>query len=312
MTKPSRPRSMTAAPAMPDDSATFSLAALARAELHPVTAPRDHAPSSSGIIDLEGLRGLRTVPTYALIDCDAATRAAARSRKGDRPWVQAGILAMGMVTSAVVGLFALAVQNTTPTVAIEHQARPATTLSLHHAEPTIDTARAVMRADHAVKIVPVLARADADETATTETVEKDPPARATPTPRPRTATAAPARPASTPATKPAAKPAAPAISADCILDPSRCGPEKLTSAQIRSGLKQVEPAAKRCAVTHGASSGTRVPVRLSIGGTGSIRSATPQDPYANALGRCVADELSKASFPTFSQSSMGVLYTVTL
>jgi hypothetical protein len=304
----------TERPAITDDSTTFSLAALAEAELRR-SCPPCPDPSSSGIVVLEDLRGHRTRPTYQLVDPTKTDRAA-KEHAIDRPWVQAGVIAMGMAASAVVGVFAFAVQNMTPTVAIEHKARPAATLALHHAEPTLATAEAVLRSNHrAQRVLEIPTREEV--TAEAEANEDEAPPRATPAPaRPRPAQATPARPRPAPTPAPAATPARPStptLSADCILDPSRCGPERLTSAQVRTGLQQVVPAAKLCAAAHGAATGTRVPVRLSIdGATGSVRSATPQAPHQDALGRCVANELGNASFPAFTQSSMGVVYTVTL
>lgn len=130
------------------------------------------------------------------------------------------------------------------------------------------------------------------------------------------------------------------LSADCILDPSRCDraiartdaapsrpasprtkpvtskddglPDKLTSAQIRKGLSLVKDEAEACALRNGAPTGAKVQVKLSIAGsTGEIAEASPRGEFAStSLGRCVARALSAAAFPRFERSRMGVLYSV--
>ncbi|MEM6291376.1 MAG: hypothetical protein AAGA54_08935 [Myxococcota bacterium] len=136
---------------------------------------------------------------------------------------------------------------------------------------------------------------------------------------------APAAPA--PTTKAPAKSGD--LSVDCILDPASCGrggstkkaptkkpsvslPEKLSSTQIRTALAGPKAKAKQCRATHGADAGTTVKVKLSIAGSGKVRTATPQAPHANALGRCVADALSTADFDAFAKPAMGVVYSVRL
>jgi len=118
-------------------------------------------------------------------------------------------------------------------------------------------------------------------------------------------------------------------SVECVLDPSKCGtsstpskpkspivdsgprPEKLSQTQLRTGLTAAKSAAKQCGRTHGATPGSSVQIKLSIAGsTGSVSSATPTGDAADtALGLCVAGAAEKASFPTFTKSTMGVLFT---
>ena len=299
-------------PARPtaEESAAFSLAVLIEAESARATPSRAVDPASSGVVVLETFRGIRARPTHELVDLEALA-AQERARLDARRAARRGWLAGGALAAALVGLFTLGMPTVTPTVAIEHSVRPAATLSLDHAEPHVRTAEAVLHADHRARVLPVLPRVDAPtEETVAEAEEPAPTPRATPA---RTATrSSPAR--STPASTPTPKPSStPAITADCVIDPSRCMPEQLTAAQIRSALQRVEGNAKRCAAAHGATADTRVRVQLSIeGSTGRVRTATAQDPHANALGRCVANELSNARFPSFTRSSMGVIYAVTL
>lgn len=321
------PRSSQAArrsegPSFPEDSATFSLAALVETELARPAPTRAPQAASSGVIHLEALRGQRARPTHRLVAPDlvasrASSRASSRVIAVGRPFAQAVLLTLGMLTSGLLALVVFAWLDTAPTVAIEDRVRPAAILLLDELEPAV--AETVVHVDRPVRMAPRIPRvADAPADDPTDTAEA-------PTTKPAPASARPRTVSRPSAPKPAAappkpsSPVRPSLTADCILDPSRCAdgstsrPETLTSAQIRSGLQRVEAQAKRCAVTHGASADTRVRVQLSIdGATGRVRQATPQAPHSDALGRCVATALSKATFPAFTRSSMGVIYTVSM
>jgi len=120
------------------------------------------------------------------------------------------------------------------------------------------------------------------------------------------------------------------LSVQCIVDPASCGrgaakpkakpktpavslPAKLTSSQIRKALSGPKSEAnKQCRDMHAAPAGTTVKVKLSIAGTGKVRSAAPQAPHANSLGRCVAAALGTATFDPFGSPAMGVVYSVRL
>jgi hypothetical protein len=143
-----------------------------------------------------------------------------------------------------------------------------------------------------------------------------------------------------PSSRPAASGSTDAMpTADCILDPTRCGdtggarpaptgpkptpapaspaedlPDKLSTHALRQGLAAAKPAAKQCGPRLGAAPGTKIAIKLSIAGaTGRVVSATPQGAEAGtALGRCVANALSEAEFPRFSAQRQGVVYPVLL
>jgi hypothetical protein len=147
--------------------------------------------------------------------------------------------------------------------------------------------------------------------------------RAKPTPK--------AQPAVVAKTTPKPKPKTTSeLSVDCILDPASCGrgstatptkpktspptasrPDKLSSTQIKNALAKPKSQSRTCGEIHAAPAGTKVTVRLSVdGSTGRVISAKPQAPNANALGSCVADKLSDATFPRFASPAMGILYSV--
>ena len=87
--------------------------------------------------------------------------------------------------------------------------------------------------------------------------------------------------------------------------------EKLSQSELRKGLTGAKSAAKQCGRNHGAAAGSGVKIKLSIAGaSGSVTKATPLDDHAGtALGLCVASAAKKASFPTFTKSAMGVVFT---
>ncbi len=147
-----------------------------------------------------------------------------------------------------------------------------------------------------------------------------------------------AKPAGPPAAKPQSAPRSDPhedLTADCILDASTCavipdmepaenprsrptpaprGRQTLATADIRAAMAPVKAAAKQCGVVHGAPAGTQISVRLSVeGATGRITRAASEGPHGfDGLGRCVADALSGAQFPTFSKPAMGLVYKVRL
>lgn len=151
-------------------------------------------------------------------------------------------------------------------------------------------------------------------------------AKRTSTAKPKTVTTT----APAPAPKAASKPkATDELSVQCIVDPASCGrgaakpkakpktptislPTKLTSSQIRKALTGPKSEAKQCRDMHAAPAGTTVKVKLSIAGSGKVRSAAPQAPHANSLGRCVAAALGTATFEPFGSPAMGVVYSVRL
>ncbi|MEM9460156.1 MAG: hypothetical protein AAGF11_38625 [Myxococcota bacterium] len=134
------------------------------------------------------------------------------------------------------------------------------------------------------------------------------------------------------ASKPSSKPKDDGVlPVECVIDPSQCSktrtrtppspqpsPEGLpstpNSTQVRSAMAEVKPQAKACGPRHGGRAGTKVRVKLSAAGaTGRITSAKALDEHAGtALGRCVAQALSKATLPRFSKKQAGIVYAVRL
>jgi len=127
------------------------------------------------------------------------------------------------------------------------------------------------------------------------------------------------------------------ISVECVIDPSKCGngktkprvdegdgdgdpssskvlPAAPSSSQIREAMAVVKPQAKACGPRHGGTPGEKVRVKLSVvGSTGKVTSAQALDDHAGtALGKCVADALSKAELPKFGKPQAGVMYAITL
>ncbi|MCH9686495.1 MAG: hypothetical protein K0V04_33995 [Deltaproteobacteria bacterium] len=95
-------------------------------------------------------------------------------------------------------------------------------------------------------------------------------------------------------------------------DPSKPLPASPSAAATRAAMAKVKSNAKKCGPRHGASSGDKVKVKLSVvGKTGVVDSANAIDAYAGtALGRCVAAALSKAKLPRFSKPRAGIVYSV--
>jgi hypothetical protein len=124
-----------------------------------------------------------------------------------------------------------------------------------------------------------------------------------------------------------------ALDVDCILDPQACGkgtsssskptssgasdpslPEKLSTTDIRDGMTPVKNAAKACGGKHGAESGDKVKVKLSIAGaTGTVTSATVEAPHTGTpLGNCVEAAVKRARFKRFQKASLGAVYPITM
>jgi hypothetical protein len=151
-------------------------------------------------------------------------------------------------------------------------------------------------------------------------------------------TTRPGTPKTTPKTGPEPVPKdGGAISVQCVLEPEKCGkgktkpdpgpvesndepssskplPAAPSSSQIRDAMAVVKPQAKACGPRHGGTAGEKVRVKLSVtGSTGKITSAQALEDHAGtALGKCVADALSKAELPKFGKPQAGVMYAITL
>lgn len=175
----------------------------------------------------------------------------------------------------------------------------------------------------------------APEPAPTQTASRKPAKAAASKPAPKKpAEPAPTKPVTTPA-ETAPPPAKKDVPIECILDPASCGsgkaptteaqgprtkapaedlPETLSQSALRDGFARVKSAAKACGPKHGAAAGVNVEVKLSIaGGTGKVIASTPLGSHAkSALGTCVADALSGATFDRFAKSQIGLKYTVRL
>lgn len=103
---------------------------------------------------------------------------------------------------------------------------------------------------------------------------------------------------------------------DCILDPQKCEslPETLSSSDVRTGMFPIKSRVHACGRKHGAVAGDKVKVRLSIlGSTGHVFKASTTGALADTpLGRCVAKAASKARFPRFKRTDVGVIYPFTM
>ena len=105
---------------------------------------------------------------------------------------------------------------------------------------------------------------------------------------------------------------------DCILDPDQCKPvdpslpDKLTSTDIKDGVRPHKAAAKACGAKHGASAGEKLVVKLSIAGrTGRVTTSKAMGRHAGTLlGECAAKALGKAKFRRFRRDSLGVQYPI--
>lgn len=315
-----------------EDSHTFSLEAL-RARETAWTPRTAQAADDSGVIDLDALRGAVT-----LADPMATTRLLpppAEPAPASRPTPRWAVATVGLLGGAVVALAAVVgvgLEERTP--AIQDPApRPTMAIAASVADmgPELET--------KAPSPAPVVAEAPVDPAPEVEAAPAPPPEKPAKTSsrrsskkaRSKSKPAAKTRAASKPKAAPTPKPKADDdLSVNCILDPASCGrggkkapsakpkapasnlPEKLSSSQIRKALTGPKARAKQCADMHAAPAGTTVKVKLSIAGSGEVRSATPQAPHVNGLGRCVANALGTAQFDAFAKPAMGVVYSVRL
>lgn len=119
---------------------------------------------------------------------------------------------------------------------------------------------------------------------------------------------------------------------DCILDPALAEcmkravpqgddppqgddlPDVLNATDIKAAIQKVEAQAKACGPEHGAKSGEKVKIKLTLeGATGRVTATFAQSPHDETeLGRCVADVLATARFPRFRKPRLGVVYPVTM
>jgi len=335
-----QPDASTSPPEAREDSHAFSLEALSARDAERSGAP---APSDSGVIDLEALRLAGSVADDLTTRRLVATPTPSASTRASAPrWAWASVGVLGGAVTALAAILAVGVPHGTSAVR-DPAPRPTMSVAAVDTEaPARQMGLDVALIPHEIPTTPVPA---------TEKPEPEPEPEPKAKPRARTKRAssatpkAPSKPARAKppaaASEPAPKPAAPPVasppvasgnpSVSCILDPASCGmgtpqrapkataesptsrrPEKLSTAQIRSGLSGPKAEAKQCADMHAAPAGTTVKVRLSIAGSGEVRSATAQAPHADSLGRCVANALSKAEFSPFGAAAMGVVYSVRL
>lgn len=327
-------------PSTREESHAFSLDSLrAREAARP--GPTAQAADSSGVIDLDELRLAGAIDT-------ARDLTTSRLVSGVEPmlppppsaprWAVATLGLLGGAVVALTTMVALGMPHGTPATQ-DPAPRPtmAAAAVVDHdagASPTHS-----LQIDGAV-IPHVSAPAPAPMVAT----QAEPEPKAKPAPKARSRSKARAKTKRTKAAKPkTTAPAAPAaapkkdtkpkaqddLSVQCIVDPASCGrgaakpkakpktpttslPAKLSSSQVRKALTGPKAEAKQCRDMHAAPAGTTVKVKLSIAGSGKVRSATPQAPHSNSLGRCVAAALSTASFDAFGSPAMGVVYSVRL
>ncbi len=317
----------------PENSDVFSLEALRAREVATVQS-RSPEPSASGVIDLDALRAAGPAPMMT----SPARRLLGTTMAAGPPtprWAAGTLAVLGGAVAALGAVVALGLPMGTPAT---QDAQPAPTmaaavLQVSDPAPFFDPS---LEIDSAV--IPDAAALPPTPTTAVVTPEPEPPTAAKPKvtrKRSPKATSSPAPAPSNPKApaRPVGKPKAPAAgepSVSCILDPASCGlgsapqakpapkapatslPDKLSSSQIRVALTAPKAKAKQCAQMHAADAGTKVSVKLSIAGSGSVLTATPQSPPSAALGRCVADALATAQFPAFSKPAMGVVYSVRL
>ncbi|MGH1343193.1 MAG: hypothetical protein ACRBN8_16665 [Nannocystales bacterium] len=335
---PPRPRT----PSTREDSHAFSLDSLRALEATRAPAVAQ-AADSSGVIDLDELRlaGPRSV-------ADDLTTSRLVSGPDPMPppppstprWA---VATLGLLGGAVVALTTMVALGMPHGTQATQDPAPRPTMAAAVLDHDDDQVAHGLHAHGA--LIPHVAEADT-AAAAMPTAEPEPEPVAKPAPKARSKSKrtktkrAAANKAKTKASKPAAAPksvAKPesktqsqdALSVQCIVDPASCGrgaakpkakpstptvslPTKLSSSQIRKALTGPKSEAKQCRDMHAAAAGTTVKVKLSIAGSGKVRSAVPQAPHANSLGRCVAAALSTASFDAFGSPAMGVVYSVRL
>lgn len=300
-----------------------------------------HAADDSGVIDLDALRVAGPISDDLVTARLVATPAAAAAQ-GSRPSAPRWAVAtLGLLGGAVVAL------GTMVGLGMPHGTKatqdPADTPMMAAASLTAEDTAHEHRLQLDAAVIPhVEAPMPAPEVAPTpapEPVATAAPKRASksrskakakPKAKPK-ATPTPAAKAPSATPKPAPSGKKDELSVNCILDPASCGrggkaktskpapsapsgnlPDKLSASQIRSALSGPKAKAKQCADMHAAPAGTKVSVKLSVAGSGKVRSATPLAPHANGLGRCVANALKSATFDRFAAPAMGVVYSVRL
>jgi hypothetical protein len=323
----------------PDESSQFSLQHLVEASAEP---REPDEPSHSGIIDLSrmstALRGSTAEPVAPWADPAQRLLPTPSTNHGgwlDRrlstplppPSIGVGWLygIIGVLSGALMMLL-LGLIWTSDQVATRDVSSSQLTLSEARWDPnTLSYAVIPTTVPRPVVAPPIAATEPVAAEAPAQKERAKP--RSSSKARPKVASTKPR----TPVTKPQPKPKPKAnLSVDCILDPASCGrgqastmpaapsskpsealPTKLGSSQIKAALASAKREARTCREMHGARTGTKVSVRLSIDGkTGRVTSAKPRAPHTNALGACVANKLATATFPRFTNSAMGVVYSV--
>lgn len=334
----SPPRSST--PSTHEDSHAFSLDALRVREAAEASA-KAQAADSSGVIDLDVLR--LAGPLNAADDLTTSRLVSAAEPMLPPPpsaprWA---VATLGLLGGAVVALTTMVAVGMPHGTEATQDPAPRPTMAAaavldHDADAHVARGLQIDGAVIPHMSTPAAAPARAVETAPEPQAKPVPKARSKSKARSKTKRAPTAKPK---ATAPAAPTPAPKsepktkgqdeLSVQCIVDPASCGrgaakpkakpktptislPAKLSSAQIRKALTGPKSQAKQCRDMHAAPAGTTVKVKLSIAGTGKVRSAAPQAPHANSLGRCVAAALGTATFAPFGSPAMGVVYSVRL
>lgn len=329
-------------PTAREDSHAFSLDALAAREAAQRNTPAQ-AADDSGVIDLDALRDVATtndMVTSRLVSIPAETPA---PRSNTPRWAVATLGLLGGAVVALTTMVALGVPHGTTATQ-----DPADTPTMAAALTAPDSAHEHRLQLEAAVIPHVAAPAEAPEApqaaepepVATKPVKRASKSRSKSKAKTKAKSKSTAKPKSTPskATAPASTPKPKAepkgnddVSVSCILDPASCGrggkpkskkpaqtapagnlPNKLSASQIRKALTGPKAKAKQCGDMHAAPAGTTVKVKLSVAGSGEVRSATPLAPHANGLGRCVANALDDATFDRFAAPVMGVVYSVRL
>lgn len=325
-----------------EDSHAFSLDALAAAEAARSNTPAQ-AADDSGVIDLDALRSAGPVSddmvTQRLV---AVPVEPARTRRSSTPrWALATLGVLGGAVVALATMVAVGVPQGTP--AMEDPADAPTMAAALTAPDTHHVHRLEIEAaviPDAKPAAPAPRASDATEAPEPEPVLAP---RSTRSKRTKFKSRPKSKSKSKPKTTSKPKPTTPApastpkpkadddLSVNCIIDPASCGrgrkptkpkasptapegnlPSKLSAAQIRKAMTGPKAQAKQCRDMHAAPAGTTVKVKLSVAGSGEVRSANPLAPHANGLGRCVANALKGAEFDRFAAPVMGVVYSVRL
>ena len=317
---------------LPEDSSAFSLDVLRAREAKPQGATETPA-SESGVIDLNALQTCAPQPDDFVTARLVASPAATATKPTTPRWA---VATLGLLGGAVVALATMIAVGSPRGTATRDPAPRPTMAATSLVQPEVPMASA-LHIDTAV-IPDARPPAPAPVPAVVQPEPELKPdvaqSKAKSTRVAKASTAPKAKPVSAPAPAPAVatpKPKAEEdLSVQCILDPASCGkggtrkpvaapvaptshlPDKLSASQIRDALVGPKSKAKQCAEMHAAPAGTTVKVKLSIAGSGEVRSATPQAPFTPGLGRCVADALATANFEPFGAPQMGVVYSVRL